>query len=243
MYTVCKTDVGRVRSSNQDTCRCGSFSDGAAWAVVCDGMGGVNGGNIASSIACDMIVQTIEAGYGTGMDENAMRTMMLEAVRKANDAVFARAQQDPVLSGMGTTVVLSIASGGVLYVVHAGDSRCYLKTSLGVKQVTTDHSFVQQLVESGAITEDEARVHPQRNLITRAVGIHESVHCDYACFTFEPGDVALSCSDGLSNYLERDTLLFFISNYEGEQLAGELIQFANSKGGSDNISVALIENR
>lgn len=243
MYAVCKTDIGRLRSSNQDVCRCGSFPDGSAWTVVCDGMGGVNGGNIASSLACDAIVEVFEQAYTTGMEENAVREMMLSAIQKANEAVLHRAQEEPELYGMGTTVVAAIASGGVLHIAHAGDSRCYLKTSLGVKQVTTDHSYVQQLVESGAITEDEARVHPQRNLITRVVGVHPDMECDYACYNFEPGDLALSCTDGLSNYLERDTLLFFISNYQGEQLAQELIQYANSKGGSDNVTVAVIENR
>lgn len=104
------------------------------------------------------------------MEEDAVRDIMLHAINDANAAVLHRAQEDPALNGMGTTVVVSIAAGGVLHIAHAGDSRCYLKTALGVKQVTTDHSFVQQLVESGAITEDEARVHPQRNLITRVVG-------------------------------------------------------------------------
>ena len=143
----------------------------------------------------------------------------------------------------GAMGALICKQGGVLHIAHAGDSRCYLKTALGVKQVTTDHSFVQQLVESGAITEDEARVHPQRNLITRVVGVHPEVECDYGCYKFEPGDLALSCTDGLSNYLERDTLLLFISNYQGEELADELIRYANSKGGSDNVTVAVIENR
>lgn len=243
MYAVCKTDIGRIRSSNQDVCRCGSFSDGSAWTVVCDGMGGVSGGNIASGIACDVIAGALTEGYTDNMEEAALREMMLSAIQKANDAVLRRAQEEPELYGMGTTTVAAIASGGVLHIAHAGDSRCYLKTSLGVKQVTTDHSYVQQLVESGVITEDEARVHPQRNLITRVVGVHPQIECDYACYNFEPGDLALSCTDGLSNYLERDTLLFFISNYAGEQLADELIQYANSKGGSDNITVAIIENR
>ena len=108
---------------------------------------------------------------------------------------------------------------------------------------TIDWEQKTDLVESGAITEDEARVHPQRNLITRVVGVHPEVECDYGCYKFEPGDLALSCTDGLSNYLERDTLLLFISNYQGEELADELIRYANSKGGSDNVTVAVIENR
>ena len=239
MYAVCKTDIGQVRSSNQDICRCGTFSDGSAWTVVC----GVNGGNIASSVACDAICKAITENYTPDMEEDAVRDIMLHAINDANAAVLHRAQEDPALNGMGTTVVVSIAAGGVLHIAHAGDSRCYLKTALGVKQVTTDHSFVQQLVESGAITEDEARVHPQRNLITRVVGVHPEVECDYGCYKFEPGDLALSCTDGLSNYLERDTLLLFISNYQGEELADELIRYANSKGGSDNVTVAVIENR
>ena len=207
MYAVCKTDIGQMRSTNQDVACCGTFEDGSAWSVVCDGMGGVNGGNVASGIASAAIVEHLKAAYTPGMEEDAMREMMLSAVQGANDAVIR------------------------------------LKTALGIKQVTTDHSYVQQLVESGAITEDEARVHPQRNLITRVVGVHPELECDYGCFVFEPGDVAVSCTDGLSNYLERDTLLFFISNYAGEQLAEELVQYANSKGGSDNITVAVIENR
>lgn len=243
MYAVCKTDIGKLRNSNQDTCRCGAFSDGAVWMVVCDGMGGVNGGNIASRVACDTIVEAIEAEYESGMDESVVRDMMLNAVYKSNEAVFQRAQEDSLLHGMGTTVELAIVCNDILHIAHVGDSRCYLKTSLGVKQVTTDHSFVQQLVENGVITEDEAHIHPQRNLITRAVGIHEDLDCDYDCFSFQAGDVALSCSDGLSGYLERDTLPFFMDNYEGEQLVDALIEFANSKGGSDNISVAVIENR
>ena len=243
MYAVCKTDTGRMRPANQDTCRCGVFSDGAAWTVVCDGMGGVRGGNIASQLACDAIAEKLEAEYTPGMEGEAIRQMLCGAIAVGNERVLQRAEEDPSLHGMGTTVVAAVACGSVLHVVHVGDSRCYLKTALGVKQVTTDHSYVQQLVESGAITAEEARVHPQRNLITRVVGVHEDVECDYGCYNFEPGDMALSCSDGLSNYLERDTLAFFASNYEGEKLAEELICFANNKGGSDNITVALIDNR
>lgn len=243
MYSLCKTDIGKLRSTNQDTCGAGLFPDGSAWTVVCDGMGGAKGGNVASEIARSMIVTILEQTFNAEMDSDAIRDMMLSAVYRANDAVLECSQQDEALSGMGTTVVIAIATGGVLHIVHAGDSRCYLKTTLGVKQVTTDHSYVQQLVESGTITEDEARVHPQRNLITRVVGVHADVHADYACYNFEPEAIALSCTDGLSNYLERDTLLFFTENYSGEDLAAALIQYANDKGGSDNITVAMIDNR
>ena len=130
MYAVCKTDIGQVRSSNQDICRCGTFSDGSAWTVVCDGMGGVNGGNIASSVACDAICKAITENYTPDMEEDAVRDMMLHAINDANAAVLHRAQEDPALNGMGTTVVVSIAAGGVLHIAHAGDSRCYLRRRL-----------------------------------------------------------------------------------------------------------------
>ena len=109
MYAVCKTDIGQVRSSNQDICRCGTFSDGSAWTVVCDGMGGVNGGNIASSVACDAICKAITENYTPDMEEDAVRDIMLHAINDANAAVLHRAQEDPALNGMGTTVVVSIA--------------------------------------------------------------------------------------------------------------------------------------
>ena len=243
MYSVCKTDTGRKRSMNQDTCRCGMFEDGSAWTVVCDGMGGVRGGNIASELAADAIAEAMTGEYKAEMSGQDIQSMMLGAVYLANERVLQRAEEEPQLRGMGTTVVAAIAANGVLHVVHVGDSRCYLKNSVGIKQITTDHSFVQQLVESGAITLEEARVHPKRNLITRVVGVHEDVECDYGCYNFEPGDLAISCSDGLSNYFERDTLPFFTGNYEGEALAEKLIDFANDAGGSDNITVALIDNR
>lgn len=146
MYAVCKTDIGQMRSTNQDVACCGTFEDGSAWSVVCDGMGGVNGGNVASGIASAAIVEHLKAAYTPGMEEDAMREMMLSAVQGANDAVIRRAEAEPELCGMGTTAVVAVASNGVLHIAHAGDSRCYLKTALGIKQVTTDHSYVQQLV-------------------------------------------------------------------------------------------------
>lgn len=243
MYTVGITDVGRMRPGNQDTCRFGSFGDGSAWTVVCDGMGGVSGGNIASTLVCDTVADVFESEYRPDMDAQALRTMMNNAIQLGNEAVLKRADEEPDLHGMGTTIVAAIACGGALHVMHVGDSRCYIRSASGVKQITTDHSFVQQLVDKGVITQEEARVHPQRNLITRVVGVHEELECDYGCFAFAPGDTAISCSDGLSTYFESDTLQFFTENFAGEKLAQELIDFANNKGGRDNITVALIENR
>lgn len=242
MYAVCKTDIGQLRSSNQDLALCGSLPDGGAWTLVCDGMGGVNGGDVASGIAGEVISKAIAEGYGTDAGEEGLRDLLLSAVQKANDAVLDCAEEKG-LRGMGTTVVAALAADGRLHVVHAGDSRCYLVSNGEVRQITTDHSYVQQLIESGAITEEEARFHPQKNLITRVVGVHREVECDYNTVSLAPGDIVISCTDGLSNYLERNTLLLFTERFSGDQLAEELIRFANAEGGRDNITVAVIENR
>lgn len=243
MYAVCKTDIGQLRSMNQDVCRAGVFPDGGAWSVVCDGMGGASGGNIASDIACEVITAAILSSYTSEMPPEGIRTMLLTAAQEANTAVRTRAEEDSSLRGMGTTIVAAVAAHGSLHVVHAGDSRCYLISEGSVRQVTTDHSYVQQLVESGAISAEEARFHPQKNLITRVIGVHQEVECDYNCVEFKEGDIAISCTDGLSDYLERDALLLFTNNFSDEQLAEELIAFANSEGGRDNITVAVIYNR
>lgn len=238
------TDVGAVRESNQDSCECGSFSPDSAWAVVCDGMGGANGGNIASAVAADKIREFLTAGFDENMSRENIKSLMLNAVSRANDAVYAMSQEKEELRGMGTTVVLLVASKGLLHVAHVGDSRAYLKNAEGITQITMDHSFVQDLVNLGQITREEARNHPQRNIITRVVGVHEQVRCDYAVFDFSPGDLALACSDGLSNYVDEDLLLNYMEKHgENEkELADRLIQYAVESGGSDNITVAVLHN-
>lgn len=243
MYAVCKTDIGQLRRSNQDVGRCGTLPDGSAWTLVCDGMGGVNGGDIASDIAGNVIEKEIAEGYKPEMQGDAVRELLCAAVQSANRAVYGRAEEDRFLRGMGTTVVAAVAREDRLDVVHVGDSRCYLVSGEDVTQITTDHSYVQELVDHGAITEDEARFHPQRNLITRVVGTREDVKCDCNTVELKPGDIVISCSDGLSNYLEHDTLREFTERFSGEQLVEELVRFANAQGGRDNITVAVIENR
>ena len=145
---------------------------------------------------------------------------------------------------MGTTVVLLIATKGTLHVAHIGDSRAYLRHEGVLTQITMDHSYVQDLVNFGQITQEEARVHPQRNIITRVLGVHEAVRCDYAAWDFSPGDLALACSDGLSNYMDEDLLDRYMEEYgdAGSTLPKELIRYAVECGGSDNITAAVIYN-
>lgn len=238
------TDVGAVRESNQDSCECGLLSKDSAWAVVCDGMGGVNGGNVASDLAVKEIKEFLIAGFEENMSRQNIKSLILNAINRANDAVYAMSLAQEELRGMGTTAVVLVATKGLLHVAHVGDSRAYLKSAEGLSQITMDHSFVQDLVNMGQITPEEARVHPQRNIITRALGAHEVVRCDYSYFDFSPGDVALACSDGLSNYVDEELLLEYINKYEKDEktLAEKLTQYAVESGGSDNITVAVMKN-
>ncbi len=238
------TDVGAVRESNQDSCECGLFSKDSAWAVVCDGMGGANGGNVASSVAVRKIREFLVAGFNENMSRENLKSLMLNAVSRANDEVYSMSQEQEELRGMGTTVVLLVATKGLLHVVHAGDSRAYLKDKEGLNQITMDHSYVQDLVNLGQITQEEARNHPQRNIITRVLGVHEEINCDYSVFDFSPGDLALACSDGLSNYVDDRLLSEYMQKYgqDGKNLANRLIQYAVESGGSDNVTVAVISN-
>ncbi len=238
------TDTGTVRASNQDACKCGIFPGGGAWAVVCDGMGGANGGNVASAIAVEQVEGLLLGRFRENMSPGNIKSMIINAVHRANTAIYERASRNAELQGMGTTIVLMLAMGRRLYVAHVGDSRAYLKSSDGIRQLTMDHSYVQDLVNFGQITKAEARTHPRRNIITRVLGVHDDVDVDYAVWDFGEGDVALACTDGLTNYMDEDLLEEYIDKHggDGEALARELIQFAVDNGGSDNITIAVVNN-
>lgn len=238
------TDIGPVRSSNQDACECGMFSEKSAWAIVCDGMGGANGGDVASKTAVETLKKTILSEFTEEMTAEQLEAMLLRAVQKANNVVYSLSREQSALRGMGTTVVLMVAAGKRLHIAHVGDSRAYLYGDHKVRQVTTDHSYVQDLVKLGHITQEEARVHPQRNIITRVLGVHPEVQCDYFQCDFTLGNVALACSDGLSNYVPEELMENYISQYQGDSalLVEKLIRYAAENGGSDNITVAVLLN-
>ena len=239
-----ETDVGAVRSSNQDSCDCGLFSPNSAWVIVCDGMGGANGGNVASAIAVETIREQLLSGYDENLSKPNLKNLMINAINRANEEVHRVSLERPELHGMGTTVVLLVAAKGTLHVAHVGDSRAYQRHGGVLTQITMDHSYVQDVVNFGQITQEEARVHPKRNIITRVLGVHEEVRCDYAAWDFSPGDLALACSDGLSNYMDEDLLDQYMEEYgdAGRTLPRELIQYAVQCGGSDNITAAVIFN-
>lgn len=238
-----KSDIGLVRQSNQDACKSGVLSDGFAWAVVCDGMGGASGGNIASEIAVEMISEQIQSSYHEGMSDNSIKHLITSAAYNANLAIHEKASDDPALNGMGTTVVIAIVYDGIAHIAHAGDSRAYLiSLNKGIKQLTVDHSMVQEMINNGDITEQQAKKHPQKNIITRALGVESVIQIDYCESEFTPDDLLLICTDGLSNYVDADQIYEVAREMNAEAMIDQLIMLAKDRGGSDNITVVLIEN-
>ena len=221
---------------------CGLLSDHAAYAVVCDGMGGANGGQIASTKAVQVVSDRIVERYRENMTDNSIRNLLESAIAAANAEVFDIAQKDVNLRGMGTTVVVTIACKDKVHIAHVGDSRAYLVIDPTIEQVTRDHSIVQSMLEKGELTADEAKHHPRKNLITRALGVEKVVEPDYTERAFPKSALLLMCTDGLTNTVEPEEIFRMIHTTALDQLADRLTVMANTRGGSDNITVALISN-
>ncbi len=236
------TDKGVVRSSNQDAYFTGTFNDGTVFAVVCDGMGGANGGNIASRLAVDYLSASLKAGYREKMSENSIRNLLDSSIYAANIRVFDKSRESKDLNGMGTTVVVAIVKDNIGYIAHVGDSRAYVVSNNGLVQLTRDHSIVQSMIEDGKITPDEARVHPRKNVITRALGVEETVVPEFTVCDFNNNDILLLCTDGLTNYVDAKTIENVILSNEYSDPTIKLIEIANSNGGGDNITAVVIKN-
>lgn len=234
-----KTDVGRVRKTNQDSFDFATLGDDAVFAVVCDGMGGARGGSVASSRAVAVITAEVKEKFPLCGGPEARKKMLLDAVGKANSDVYEYAFANVALKGMGTTVVAVVVDGSEAIIANAGDSRAYHIGPEGISQVTRDHSIVQDMVESGEITPDEAAVHPKKNIITRALGVEKHLDIDFFQTDLKPGDALLLCTDGLSNHVDVAALEKVFREL-GEQSAEELIRLANEAGGSDNITVVIL---
>lgn len=231
---------GMVRNSNQDSYAYGNFSENACWAIVCDGMGGVNGGNVASQTAVETISESFERNYRENMNENSVKNMMQAALSRANYLVLTRAEAEQELAGMGTTVVAAVALGEKVCIMHIGDSRAYLINSEGIRQITKDHSIVQMMLDNGQITPEQAKEHPRRHIITRAIGVEENVDSDYDEVEPENGDILLLCSDGLTNYADDSDIHRLVMQGDFEGIADRLIAFANQNGGGDNITAVAV---
>lgn len=233
------TDVGKKRAANEDFLGKDDTPNGRV-VVVCDGMGGHVGGATASHIAVDTILDFLRENY-----RDDPREAIGEAIDAANQAILNHAKTHPELTGMGSTCVLLIVRNGKVYIGHVGDSRIYLVRSKTIKQLTVDHSFVQELVNAGAISKEQAEHHPRKNEITNALGIPNMRPATVREEPISPeaGDVFLLCSDGLSNMVDDMHIAHIASNFDmtTQQRANTLVQRANDNGGLDNITCALVE--
>ncbi|MBO5929653.1 MAG: Stp1/IreP family PP2C-type Ser/Thr phosphatase [Clostridia bacterium] len=240
MRTTGASHAGRIRPSNQDAYVCGMLTEGTAFAVVCDGMGGANGGNIASAIAMRCIADKLVDKYRENSSDDTVKELLESAVCSANTAVFTAAMEDENLRGMGTTAVVAIANEQQLYVAHVGDSRAYMITHDTITQITNDHSVVQDMVEKGKITLEEAKFHPQKHFLTKALGVEDEMDCSFVSLPFPEDGTLLLCTDGLSNMVEPDVLQSLTRTFPFEEIAQKLINTANLAGGSDNITVVAV---
>ena len=234
------TDTGRVRDMNQDAFKTGFFKEGGAWAVVCDGMGGVSGGQVASEICVNEVSSHIEKGYRKSMSMKSVKSLLVSAITASNIKVFETANENKEYFGMGTTVVAVVILNGFAAVAHVGDSRAYFIND-DIRQITRDHSVVQFLIDTGRITKEAAKTHPDRNVITRAVGVNPEVDIDVDIIPINEGEIILICSDGLYEYVSENEMLDMIKNPDEDEPAKKLLEMANEAGGKDNITVVTVE--
>lgn len=239
MQIYSKTDIGLKRSSNQDAFITGKLEPDVYFAVVCDGMGGANAGNIASRTAVERISDYIIRSYRIGLDAFEAEKMLKNAIVSVNMEIYDMAMKDKTLSGMGTTVVAAMVLGDTAVIAHVGDSRAY-KINDELIQLTRDHSVVQSLLESGKITAEDAKIHPEKNVITRALGVEEQIIADSMQVSFESGEALLICTDGLTGYADESEIFKIICEEKNEAVTDKLIQLAKSGGGGDNITVAVL---
>lgn len=239
MQIFSKTDRGRVRTDNQDAYFAGKITDDSVFAVLCDGMGGANAGNVASELAVRHISEYVIRSYRDGMDMTDTEKTLKNAIVSANISLYDKAVNNAELAGMGTTAVAAFVKDGTAVIAHVGDSRIYLVNG-EIKQLTRDHSVVQSLIESGKITPEDAKVHPRKNVITRALGAEENVAVDSDCLNLSNGDTLLLCSDGLTNFLDDKDILKVFQNNDISAVAERLVEEANENGGGDNITVVTV---
>ena len=236
------SDPGCVRKQNQDSYHMEQLDRGGLLCVVCDGMGGAKSGNIASSLAVDVFVQEIKRSWKPTMDQERIDQMMTSAVKLANFTVFDQAQQFEEFDGMGTTLVAALIKNRRVTIANVGDSRAYGITADGITQLTRDHSLVQMMVDRGDLTPEVAKTYPGKNFITRAIGTEPMVLCDIFHQDVEKGDYLLLCSDGLSNVMDDQEILFEVAHGVNKaHCCHRLLDIAKNRGAPDNVTSVLVQ--
>lgn len=236
------TDPGCTRTQNQDTYQIEVLDRNTLLGVVCDGMGGAKSGNVASTLAVDVFVQEVKRTWVSGMDPEQQEQMLRNAVKLTNFTVYDQAQQFEEFAGMGTTLVAVLIHGKHVTVVNIGDSRAYSVKADGVRQLTVDHSLVQMMVSRGELTPERARSYPGKNFITRAIGTEPAVECDILYRRLESGECLLLCTDGLSNLVDEQEILFEVVHGVNKKSSCErLLEIAKNRGAPDNVTCVLIQ--
>ncbi len=240
MIIAGKTDTGCVRKENQDNFRAGRLSCGVSFAFVCDGMGGALGGRYASAMLCSLLEQDFYSALPGCKSSNDIKELMLSSLTEGNEVVYRAGQNDERKKGMGTTAVACVVTDTKLHIVNVGDSRCYILRNGVLRLLTRDHSIVQELVECGSLSQEQAKRHPQKNLITRAVGVASSIELDYSEYEISPGDMLLLCSDGLTNCADESAIQVVLQNSPFYDITDKLVKLAKTGGGLDNITAVVL---
>ena len=235
-----ETHPGRVRPMNQDAFACDTFGENCGYAVVCDGMGGEKAGDVASKTTCNMIAGFLARDLREDMSESGVKAVLFTAISAANAKVHAMARDNREYFGMGTTLVAAVIIKDALHVVSIGDSRLYLIDKDQAVQITRDHTIVQNMVDRGEITAQQALIHPKRHLITRAVGVSDTLDIDYQMFEMKPEYRLLLCTDGLSNYARPEKLAELVNESVTDNTTRHLVDYANKQGGSDNVTAVVM---
>ena len=236
------SDKGNVREQNQDYYLIERLPEDAMLAVVCDGMGGAKSGNVASRLACEVFTGEVKRSFQVGMKPKQTEAMLRSAAALANTTVFEHSQLSDEFTGMGTTLVAAlILKNMAATVLNIGDSRAYLLNADGIRCVTVDHSLVELMVQRGELTPEQAKNHPGKNLITRAVGTEQQVCADVFPLQLGRNDALLLCTDGLSNQMADQEILFeVVHGAHKEDCCQRLLQIAKERGTPDNVTSVLI---
>lgn len=237
-----KSDKGKIREINQDYFYISNSLDEVQLYILADGMGGYNGGEIASSLAVQTAKNYIENNFKEiEKDKDSIIQLLGSSMEYANMVVYEKAKENPELQGMGTTLEICLIYNNKVYIGHVGDSRIYRIRKQFIRKLTQDHSYVQKLVKEGTITNEQAAHHPQKNMLMKALGCNVFVEPDVMVKGFLKDDILIICSDGLTNLVDQETI-YEMASKNIEQATKDLVNLANDRGGYDNITVIVIKN-
>ncbi|REK76395.1 Stp1/IreP family PP2C-type Ser/Thr phosphatase [Paenibacillus paeoniae] len=244
MLTANRSNVGRVRHVNEDQSWIGQLDNGVTLAIVADGMGGHQAGDVASEMAVSAFRSLMEQRAAKpDLTEQEGKMLIRQAISEANETIYAMAASNEQYHNMGTTIVAALIHSNSAVIGHVGDSRAYRVTKESIQLLTMDHSLVNELVKSGQLTDEEAANHPRRNVLTRAIGTDPQVEIDVQSLAWSPEDVLLLCSDGLTNMVSEQEMHAVVAGEENglEGKADHLIGLALEAGGDDNVTVVLLQ--